>query len=273
MSRPTLTHPTLRLISTLSTLAALTLADASRVQAQSIASRVNSISEGDVRMTFALRPDVCGNGYNVRYRSTGNYSRSDTRYSRDVEYDVDCDPGPGRLVVVRRDGETVELRFYVGGRWRSSSTATDLGPVSPRAAADFLLTLAETHDGKAGSEAIFPATLVDSVTVWPSLLRIARSESRPRSTREQATFWLGHLAEEPATRGLSELVGDAAVDREVRKSAIFALSQRRVEGVPAMINVVRTSRDPELRKTALFWLANSRDPRALDLIEELLTKR
>jgi len=28
-----------------------------------------------------------------------------------------------------------------------------------------------------------------------------------------------------------------------------------------------------LRKNALFWLANSRDPRALDLIEELLTKR
>jgi HEAT repeat protein len=81
------------------------------------------------------------------------------------------------------------------------------------------------------------------------------------------------MAEEPATRGLSELVGDAAVDREVRKSAIFALSHRRTEGVPALINVVRTSKDPELRKSALFWLANSRDPRALDLIEELLTKR
>jgi len=242
--------------------------------AQNLASRVNSVREGDVRLTFPLRPDVCGNGRNVWYSGRSNYNRGDNRPSRDVEYDIDCDSGPGRLVIVRRDGETTDLRFYVGGRWRASSTATDLGMVGARPIVDYLIGLAETHDGKAGREAIFPTTLVDSVTIWPMLMRIARNESRPRSTREGATFWLGQLAEEPATRGLSELVGDAALDREVRESAVFALSQRRDgAGVPALINVVRTSRDPELRKKALFWLANSKDPRALDLIEELLTKR
>lgn len=264
------TLTTLRTLATLSTVFALT---GSAAAAQSVASRVNSVREGDVRMSFDLRPGVCGDGRNVWYDNSRNYNRYDERTRRDVEYDIDCSSGPGRLVVVRRESETVELRFYVGGRWRASTSATDLGTVSPRAAVDYLLNLAETHDGKAGREAIFPATLADSVTIWPSLLRIARNDSRPRSTREQATFWLGHLAEEPATRGLTELVGDAAVDREVRESAIFALSQRRGEGVPALINVVRTSKDPELRKKALFWLANSRDPRALDLIEELLTKR
>jgi hypothetical protein len=243
------------------------------VTAQDVAARVNSVREGEIRLTFPLRPDVCGDGRNVWYGERSNYSRNDSRTRRDVEYDIDCTTGPGRLVVVRRDGETTDLRFYVGGRWRASTTATDIGAVSARSAVDYLIGLAETHDGKAGRDAIFPVTLVDSVTIWPMLMRIARSDSRPRSTRQQATFWLGHLAEEPATRGLTELVGDAAVDREVRESAIFALSQRRDEGVPALINVVRTSRDPELRKKALFWLANSRDPRALDLIEELLNKR
>ena len=260
-------------VRTLGTLSTLVMLSGAQVSAQSVASRVNGVREGEVRMTFALRPGVCGNGSNVWYDNSRNYNRNDSRSSRDVEYDIDCNTGPGRLVVVRRDGETTDLRFYVGGRWRASSTATDIGPVSSRAAVDYLIGLAESHDGKPGREAIFPATLVDSVTIWPMLLRIARNDTRPRSTREQATFWLGHLAEEPATRGLSELVGDAAVDREVRESAIFALSQRRGEGVPALINVVRTSRDPELRKKALFWLANSKDPRALDLIEELLTKR
>ena len=262
-----------RTLSTLCTLSTLLTLSAARANAQSIASRVNSVSEGEVRMTFPLREGVCGDGRNVWWDNNRNYNRSDERTRRDVEYDIDCVSGPGRLVVVRRDGETTDLRFYVGGRWRTSGTATDIGTIGTRAAVDYLLGLAESHDGKAGREAIFPATLVDSVTIWPSLLRIARNDTRPRSTREQATFWLGHLAEEPATRGLSELVGDAAVDREVRESAIFALSQRRGEGVPALINVVRTSKDPELRKKALFWLANSRDPRALDLIEELLTKR
>lgn len=256
------------------TLFALTaLAHAGPARAQSIASRVNAVREGEVRLTFALRPGVCGDGRNVWWDNSGNYNRYDERTRRDVEYDIDCTTGPGRLVVVRRDGETTDLRFYVGGRWRASTTATDIGNVGTRAAVEYLIGLAESHDGKPGREAIFPATLADSVTVWPMLMRIARNDSRPRSTREQATFWLGHLAEEPATRGLTELVGDAAIDREVRESAIFALSQRKGEGVPALISVVRTSRDPELRKKALFWLANSRDPRALDLIEELLTKR
>jgi hypothetical protein len=240
---------------------------------QSLASRVNSVSEGDVRLSFPLRPGICGDGRNVWYGERNNYSRNDGRERRDVEYDIDCSTGPGRLVIVRRDGETTDLRFYVGGRWRSNSSATDLGMVSANAAVDYLIGLAESNDGKPGREAIFPATLADSVVIWPRLMRIARSDSRPRAVRQNATFWLGQLAEAPATRGLSELVGDAAVDREVRESAIFALSQRREEGVPALINVVRTSRDPELRKKALFWLANSRDPRALDLIEELLTKR
>lgn len=252
------------------TLAALALPVA--VAAQSIASRVNAVREGDVRLTFSLRPGVCGNGRNVWYSGRSSYSSGDTRSSRDVEYDIDCDSGPGRLVIVRRDGETADLRFYVGGRWRASSSATDLGMVGSRSVVEYLIGLAETHDGKVGREAIFPVTLVDSVTIWPMLMRIARSDTRPRNIRQGATFWLGHLAEEPATRGLTELVGDAALDREVRESAIFALSQRRGEGVPALINVVRTSRDPELRKKALFWLAQSRDPRALDLIEELLRK-
>ncbi len=241
---------------------------------QDIASRVNAVREGEVRMTFAMRPDVCGHGNSVYYSSSSNVNLRDDRRNRDVEYDIECDDGPGRLVIVRRDGETTDLRFYVGGRWRASTTATDLGAVGTRAAVDLLVGIAESSDGRAGREAIFPVTLVDSVTVWPMLMRIARNDNRPRTIREGATFWLGQLAEEPATRGLTELVGDAALDREVRESAIFALSNRRdKEGIPSLINIVRTNKDPELRKKALFWLANSRDPRALDLIEELLTRR
>ena len=41
--------------------------------------------------------------------------------------------------------------------------------------------------------------------------------------------------------------------------------------VRKMIRIARTNRDPNLRRTALFWLGQSKDPRALDLFEELLT--
>jgi HEAT repeats len=252
--------------------AALCLAAAGTAGAQSLASRVNRVRDGDVRFTFTLRPEVCGSGQSISWSSGRHQTNwSDNRSSRDVEYDVDCQSGPGRVVIDRRDGEVADLRFYVGGRWRASSTATDLGQVSTREAADYLISVAETNDRGPARKAIFPATLVDSVTTWPDLMRIARNERRPSETRNQAVFWLGQLAEEPATKGLTDLVGEDSVDREVRKQAIFALSQRHdKEGIPPLINIVRTNKDPELRRQALFWLAQSRDPRALDLIEEIL---
>ncbi len=255
--------------------AALFLAAAGAAGAQSLASRVSRVHDGDVRFTFTLRPEVCGSGQSISWNSGRHQTNwSDNRSSRDVEYDVDCQSGPGRVVIDRRDGEVADLRFYVGGRWRASTTATDLGQVSTREAADYLISVAETNDRGPARQAIFPATLVDSVTIWPDLMRIARNERRPSETRSQAVFWLGQLAEAPATKGLTDLVGEDSVDRAVRKQAIFALSQRHdKEGIPPLINIVRTNKDPELRRQALFWLAQSRDPRALELIEELLATK
>ena len=46
----------------------------------------------------------------------------------------------------------------------------------------------------------------------------------------------------------------------------------RNEGVPLLIEVARTNRNPEVRKQAIFWLGQSKDPRALDFIEKILTK-
>ena len=243
--------------------------------AQSLASRVDRVRDSDVRFTFPLRPDVCGSGQSISWNGRrGQTNWGNRSSSRDVEYDVDCADGPGRIVISKIDGEVADLRFYVGGRWRRSSDAVDLGMVSARDAADFLTGLASTNDRNPGREAIFPATLVDSITIWPALMKIARDERRPRNTRTNAVFWLGQLAEEPATAGLKDLIGENDLDREVREQAVFALSQRpNKEGVPSLIQIVRTNRDPELRKKALFWLAQSNDPRALDLIEELLSKR
>jgi HEAT repeat protein len=149
-----------------------------------------------------------------------------------------------------------------------------VGTVSTREATDYLLSVANASTSKVGNEAIFPTTLADSVEVWPGLLRLARDDNRPSSLRGNAVFWLGQMAGDVITKNLTELSGDAAVEREVRKQAVFALSQRpKQDGVPALIQIARTNRDPEIRKTALFWLGQSKDPRALALFEEILTRR
>jgi hypothetical protein len=243
---------------------------------QSIASRVARVSNGTVRMTFAARPGICGSGNSIRNSSGSRNSWGNNwNISRDVEWESDCSMGPARVVVDRRGGEISDLRFYVGGRWRpAAADVVDLGTVPAREAADYLVSIAETEKGSMGHKAIFPATIADSANVWPALLKIARNADLPRETRTQSVFWLGQAAGESATRDLNDIVVDNSVDREVREQAVFALSQRpREEGVPALIAVARTNKDPEIRKKALFWLGQSNDPRALDLFEELLTRK
>jgi HEAT repeat protein len=246
-------------------------------RAQSIASRVARVSNGTVRMTFAAKPGICGSGNSIRHSNgRGRTTWDDDRNSsRDIEWDSDCSLGPARVVLDRRDGELAGLRFYVGGRWRpAGADVVDLGTVPAREAADYLISIAQSEKGSMGSKAIFPATIADSANIWPALIKIARSPDLPRSTRTQAVFWVGQAAGEAATANLKSLVLDNEVDREVREQAVFALSQRpREEGIPALIAVARTNKDPEIRKKALFWLGQSNDPRALDLFEELLTKK
>ena len=239
------------------------------VKAQSIANRVANVRDGKVRMTFASRPEVCGGG---NWISRGGNSRMNwsNEMSSDVIYDEECSHSPVRLVLSVDNGRVVKLRTYVGGRWRPATSGTvDLGVVSTRDATSYLLSLASS-DTHVGREAIMPATLADSVRIWPQLTRIARSESISSSTRKQAMFWLGQAAGDAIAPERNDRDSD---DSEVKKSAVFALSQRRNgEAVPALIQVARNNRDPEVRRSALFWLGQSGDARAVSLFEEILSR-
>jgi hypothetical protein len=240
--------------------------------AQSIASRLASVRNGKVRMTFAPRPEICGYGNSI---SRGGDSRINwgSEQSPDVIYDEECSHSPVRVVLNIDDGRITRLRTYVGGRWRpATSETTDLGTVSTKAATDYLLSLASNYDGKIGQQAILPITLADSVNVWPALFRIARSDDVPSSTRKQAVFWIGQAASDAVSPD-HYARGKSTDDEEVKKQAIFAISQHRgAESVPALIQVARNNRDPELRRTALFWLGQSGDPRAISLFEEILNR-
>jgi len=43
--------------------------------------------------------------------------------------------------------------------------------------------------------------------------------------------------------------------------------------VPALIRLSASDRDPEIRRQAMFWLAQSKDERALAWFEKVLTSR
>ena len=189
------------------------------------------------------------------------------------EWSEPCDSGPVRVALTKSSGRITNLRTYVGGEWRPNTSATDLGMVGTKDATSYLLSVAARDDSHIAENAIFPAVLADSVTIWPDLLKMAKDEKVSRKVRRSAVFWLGQAAGDAATRGLTDLVADGDQDHEVRESAVFALSQRpHDEGVPALIRIAKDNKDPDLRRKAIFWLGQSDDPRALSLFEELLTK-
>lgn len=240
--------------------ALLALVAAGGAEAQTLAQRAQ-VRDGKVRLSYATRPEVCGNGRNVQIT-----------HSTD-DWISDCQHGPARVVLEWRDGALVDVDTYVGGRWREAGAdVTDLGDVPPAEAAEFLLDLARRVPGSVGDDLIFPATLADGVEVWPRLVTLARDETVPGATRKNAVFWLGQAAGDRAVASLGDLV--ESEDVEVQEQAVFALSQLRDgAGVEALLRIARTHQSPKLRKTAMFWLAQSRDPRAIALFEEILRTR
>jgi hypothetical protein len=187
----------------------------------------------------------------------------------------ECGPGPVLVVLDIRDGEPRDLDVRVGPRVHLDvNAATDLGRIPAPEAADYLLDLAGRATGDVAEEAVFPAFIADSVTVWPRLIELARDRDRPEDVRSQSLFWVGQEAAEAATGGLAQVALDDTEDQRIRDSAVFALSQRpEEEGVPILMEVARTADEAETRKSAMFWLAQSDDPRVVGFFEEVLLGR
>jgi hypothetical protein len=235
-----------------------------------LAARIAEHQDGKVWLTFPAREGVCGDG--ETYISTDGGERHFCGHWSSNSSRRECEAGPVRLVLKVRDSQVVKVKAYVGGDWpEPTPDILNLGELPAQAAADYLLELARTGSRQAAEAAIFPATLARDVVVWPALLDLARDTGRPQDVREQAVFWLSQVASEKATAGLTAIVADDDEDLELREHAIFALTQRGDEvSVPVLSRIARTSQHPQLRESALFWLAQSDDPRVLELFEEIL---
>ena len=246
------------------------LAVATHALGSQIGDAVRGMDEGTVRMTFAARDGVCGDGGNSISFDTGHSWH--THHWSDDEWERDCDEGPVRVSIRVRDGEVVRLKTRVGGSWRPAGEGVvDLGEVPPQEAVDFLLGVAERSRRSVAEDAIMPAVIARDVVVWPRILEIARDDDRPGDVRESAVFWLGQLAGDKVTEGLTSIVDDDDEDMDVREAAVFALSQMDDrESTDSLMKIARSNRHPELRKSAMFWLAQSDDPEVLDFFEEIL---
>jgi hypothetical protein len=160
----------------------------------------------------------------------------------------DCTLDAGGLTVHWLDGVT--------GAQSVAVLATFLEPADSRRIADGALVALAMHTE--------PAAL-------DRLITTARTGATTHA-RGQALFWLAQRAGEKAIGTISDAIANDP-ETDVKRRAVFALSQLpKDEGVPRLIEVARTNTNPAVRKQAMFWLGQTKDPRALKFFEDILLK-
>jgi hypothetical protein len=252
--------------------------------AQTVERRVAAAPDGDVRLTYAAKRVVCGDGYMIYMGEDAisfhgwsgmSVNRGDRR--DDVILDVCGRPTAHTVrIVLTLSNHTVRgVRVYVGGEWQGATgPTTDLGVVRAGEAANYLVSVVGKDTPEGTTQAMLGAVIADSASVWPELLAIAKDGSRPTSLRNSALGWLAQAAGDSAAKGLNEMIADPNGDRDVRRQAVYALSQLpRDTAIPLLIDVARKNRDPDVRRAAFNALGRSNDPRAIALFEEVLLKK
>jgi hypothetical protein len=102
------------------------------------------------------------------------------------------------------------------------------------------------------------------------LLDKARDESQPMEIRRKAVFWAGQG--HASVADISALYGTVK-DARLREHIIFVLSQKSDEAATTkLISIAREDADREMRKKALFWLAQKDDPRVTKLITDMVIR-
>lgn len=124
-------------------------------------------------------------------------------------------------------------------------------------------------DDRFREQALFGFSQAENGAGLKDLVNLGRNDPSTR-VRGQAIFWLAQAGGRKAESEITAIIENDP-DTDVKKKAVFALSQMPHEaGVPLLINVAKTNKNPAVRKQAIFWLGQTKDPRALDFLEEIL---
>jgi hypothetical protein len=103
------------------------------------------------------------------------------------------------------------------------------------------------------------------------LISTARSDRNPR-LRAQAISALGRRSGPKSVAVIREAI-EKDPDIQVKRRAVSALhALPDGEGIPPLIEVARTTQNAEVRKQAMSSLAQSRDPRVLAFLEDVLKR-
>ncbi len=185
---------------------------------------------------------------------------------------VRLEPSPALMVLVRVQGGEIRRVRSLSGDCQVDAGGLQLfwmGDVNSAQSVEFLKTLASNLDARDRSEpALSAIALHRDPAALAAILDLAKNGA-PRM-RQRSLFWIARRAESQAAGIITQAI-DNDPDVEVKKQAVFALSQLpRDEAIPLLIALARSHTHPIVRKQSMFWLGQSKDPRALSFFEEVL---
>ena len=244
--------------------------------------RIAAAGDGPVQFNFAARDGVCGNGRTYfRVDDDGWYqtTNSSGNFSSDAMRSDVCQRGPIRVVVTHAGRDIVKIEAFAGPLSPDPESGRDLGTVSAREAALYLLSVAATGEGRPAREAIMPAMLADSAVVAAKLLEIAKDQSRSRDVRRSAISWAARRRAEPGGPGaafvakaLNDIVRNREEGEPVRQQALTTVASfNRGEGIPTLIGFASDG-DKWIAKQAMATLSRSGDPRARAFTREAVKR-
>jgi len=112
------------------------------------------------------------------------------------------------------------------------------------------------------------AVFADAGDISPELAGLVRDRDVALETRKQALFWFGQG--DAPTKTLVGLY-DNLDAQSLREHFTFVVSQRRDnEAIDKLIDIARGDRDSDVRKQAMFWLGQTKDPRAIKFFHDIL---
>ncbi|MFL5563423.1 MAG: HEAT repeat domain-containing protein [Gemmatimonadaceae bacterium] len=136
----------------------------------------------------------------------------------------------------------------------------------------FLQSLFDKTNSEEIQNAIIQAmseTPGDEGSKW--MLSIVQNSKQPVEVRKKALFWAGqrHGLDINTLLALYPKLDD----QDLKEHFIFVLSERReAAATDKLIEIAKTDKDVEMRKKALFWLAQKNDPRAKQLLMEIINQ-
>jgi HEAT repeat protein len=194
-------------------------------------------------------------------------------------FDADPDPQIRKRVIfalTQRHSDAARAKLFEIARNATDKASRQeaifwVGQRGGDQAADELISL---YDGERDTEIrkkiIFSLSQMNNQKARAKLMDIVRS-SDDTQVRGESVFWLAQTGGENTVDFLGQLY-DSEKTIEVKKKIIFSLTQARDKkaALRKLMAIGKSDAAPELRKEAIFWIGQSRDPEAIKFIEDLL---